>query len=128
MGSCLLRIPLRRRTRNHLGGMYLGAYAVGADLACGFLAFFQIQQKKLKVSLAFKSLHCDFERRAESDVYFSCEAGERIEALITESERTGERVNEPIPVEAYVVNTSGEKEVVAQITIELSLKIKSPTG
>ena len=30
---CVIRIPLGRRTKNHLGSMYLGALAIGADAA-----------------------------------------------------------------------------------------------
>lgn len=119
---CTLRIPVRRRTKNHLGGLYIGAYAVGADLACGFLGFYQIRNKKLKASIAFKSLRCDFERRAESDVYFKCESGDKIAELIEESTKTGERVNYLVPIEAYTFENN-VKEVVSQIKIELSLKV-----
>lgn len=33
-----VKIPLRKRTKNHLNSMYFGALAVGADVAGGFLA------------------------------------------------------------------------------------------
>lgn len=33
-----VRIPLRRRTKNHHGSMYFGALGVGADCAAGALA------------------------------------------------------------------------------------------
>ena len=36
-----IRLPLRRRTKNHLNSMYFGALAVGADVAGGFIAFDQ---------------------------------------------------------------------------------------
>ena len=32
---CVLKIPLGYRTRNHLGGMYFGTLATGADCAAG---------------------------------------------------------------------------------------------
>ena len=33
-----IKIALKRRTRNHLGSMYFGVLAVGADITGGFLA------------------------------------------------------------------------------------------
>ena len=32
-----IKIPLTRRTRNHLSSMYFGALSVGADITGGFL-------------------------------------------------------------------------------------------
>lgn len=34
----VVRIPLRRRTKNHLGSMYFGALCAGADCAAGAFA------------------------------------------------------------------------------------------
>ena len=48
----VIRIKLRRRTRNHLGSMYFGALGIGADLAGAFQAFSIADQKKRKISLA----------------------------------------------------------------------------
>ena len=36
--SVEIKIPLRRRTKNHLNSMYFGALSVGADITGGFLA------------------------------------------------------------------------------------------
>ena len=49
--KCILRIKLKRRTKNHLNSMYLGVLAVGADLACGMLALYHIQESGENISL-----------------------------------------------------------------------------
>ena len=36
---CVAKIPLTWRTKNHLGSMYFGALAIGADVAGGLAAF-----------------------------------------------------------------------------------------
>ncbi|EGU61037.1 hypothetical protein VINI7043_19073 [Vibrio nigripulchritudo ATCC 27043] len=54
--SVEVRIPLRRRTKNHLNSMYFGALAIGADLAGGFMAMGKAQERGGKVSLAFKAV------------------------------------------------------------------------
>ena len=72
---CEIRIPLRRRTRNHMNSMYFGALAIGADLACGLLALEQVRRKGIKVSFLFKDMRADFLKRPEGDVLFTCAEG-----------------------------------------------------
>lgn len=117
--SCIVKIKLRRRTKNHLNSMYFGAMAVGADVAVGLHAFYLSELKKTKISLAFKSFNAEFLKRAESDVNFICEEGNKIIKMIEESMIEGKRVNEMIDVQA--INSSNE--MVAKFTMELSLKV-----
>ena len=117
--SCIVKIKLRRRTKNHLNSMYFGAMAVGADVAVGLHAFYLSELKKAKISLAFKSFNAEFLKRAESDVNFICEEGNKIIKMIEESMIEGKRVNEMIDVQA--INSSNE--MVAKFTMELSLKV-----
>ena len=117
--SCIVKIKLRRRTKNHLNSMYFGAMAVGADVAVGLHAFYLSELKKAKISLAFKSFNAEFLKRAESDVNFICEEGNKIIKMIEESKIEGKRVNEMIDVQA--INSSNE--IVAKFKMELSLKV-----
>ena len=36
--KCVVKVPLKRRSRNHLRSMYFGALAAGADCAGGLIA------------------------------------------------------------------------------------------
>lgn len=119
---CVVRVPLRRRTRNHLGSMYFGALAIGADCAAGLIAVERIRKKGAKVALVFKSFQAQFIKRPEGDVRFMCEEGARIGRMIEETLATGERVTEPIAISAFANLPDGSSEAVATFTLELSLK------
>ncbi len=58
----VVRIPLRRRTKNHLGSMYFGALCIGADCAPGAFAMYLIRQQPAHISLVFK----DFQASSSS--------------------------------------------------------------
>ena len=119
----VVRIRLKRRTKNHLNSMYFGAFAIGADLCGGFHAFWLGKKEKRKISLAFKSLNAEFLKRAESDVYFVSEAGKPIQDMFNKSIETGERQTQEIPIIAYT-GYPNSKEEVAIFKIGLSIKDK----
>lgn len=118
----VIRLPLRRRSRNHLNSMYFGALAVGADLAGGLHGFYHADLAKCNVSLVFKSFQAQFLKRPESDVYFVCHEGELVKNMISESKSTGERINKPIHIKAYT-DYLKQPEEVADFILELSLKV-----
>ena len=118
-----LRIPLSRRTKNHLGCMYFAALAAGADLAAGFLAMQAIRQGDQAVSLIFKNLHADFLKRAEGDVHFTCDQGVKLKRLVDKAIKSGERVEMAVPVIATVPRLLRD-EPVAKFKLTLSLKKK----
>ena len=120
--SVKFRIKLNRRVKNHLGSMYLGALAVGADIASGYFAFHYLQKHKKSISLIFKDFHADFYRRSMGDVVFTCDRGEEIKDLIDKSLQSTERVNLPVVVRASVPTISDE--TVAKFTLTLSVKTK----
>ncbi|WP_133136847.1 PaaI family thioesterase [Legionella rowbothamii] len=120
----VIRLPLRRRSRNHLNSMYFGALSVGADLAGGIHAFYHAELAQCKVSLVFKSFQAQFLRRPESDVYFVCTEGAQVKAMLEESQKTKERINKPIKIGAYT-DYPGLTNKVADFTLELSVKVIS---
>lgn len=117
--SVTFRIPLTRRTRNHLKSMYFGALQVGADVAGGFMALRHAQNAGEPISFVFKDAQANFLRRAEADVDFTCQDGAAIQRMVDTAIRTGERHELPVRIEA----TAGD-EVVARFTLTLSLKPK----
>ena len=118
---CVIRIPFRRRNRNHLGSIYFGVLCVGADVAGGFLAMRQIRAGGGGVSLIFKDFRAEFLKRAEGDVYFACEDGEAIAELVRRARESGERENMAVVVVARVPSKLGD-EPVARFELTLSLK------
>ncbi len=114
-----IRIRLRRRTRNHLGSMYFGALAVGADLAGAIHSVYFTGGKEM--SMSFKSMQAEFLKRADGDVFFESKGGVIIREMIEESRDTGERLNRMVEVSARDI----KGELVAHFKIEISIKMKS---
>lgn len=116
-----IKVPLRRRTKNHLNSMYFGVFAVGSDLTVGTLAMRSIKESNKKISLVFKDFHANFKLRAEGDVHFYCNEGEKITSLVKKTVASGNRENETINVFAKVPSVSDE--IVAEFSEILSLKV-----
>lgn len=119
--TVIVKIPFKRRNRNHLKSMYFGTLAVGADVAGGFLAMALIRKSGRNISLVFKDFKAEFLKRPEGDTHFTCNAGQAIKNLIDEATKTGERVNMPLKITATVPEISGN-EPVAEFILTLSLK------
>jgi len=118
---CVVRIPYRRRNKNHLGTMYLGVLGIGADVAGGVMAMRRIQQSGRRVDLLFKDMKAEFLKRIEGDAYFTCGDGQGIAAAVAKTVQSGERVNFPMEIVVTVPDRLGD-EPAARFTLTLSLK------
>jgi acyl-coenzyme A thioesterase PaaI-like protein len=116
----VIRIPLRRRTRNHLGSMYFGVLCAGADCAAGYFAMYLIKRQPENIALVFKDFEAQFLKRAEGDVDFCCNQGGEIAELVAQAAASGERVERQFEVTATVPSLSDEP--VARFKLTLSLK------
>lgn len=116
----VVRIPLRRRTRNHLGSMYFGALCIGADVAPGAYAIYLIRKQRVPIAMVFKDFQAEFLKRAEGDVHFTCEQGKEIAELVAQAAASNERVERQLDVIATVPSSSDEP--VARFKLTISLK------
>jgi len=114
-----VKIKLRRRTKNHLSSMYFGALSVGADIAGGIQVFYFSKKMDHKVSFAFKGMNAQFLKRAESDIVFESNEGQKIQKAMEKSLKEGSRINDSIMVEAK--NDSGE--IVATFEMIVSVRV-----
>ena len=121
--SVTLKIPLLRRNRNHVGSMYIGALAIGADLSSALLALNIVDKSKRKIIPIFKDLKAEFLKRAEGDVHFVCNEGEKIDRMMKKVLSQNIRVNEVVNVVAYVPSKLGENPV-AKFSLTLSIKAR----
>ena len=117
----VIRIPLTRRSRNHLGSMYFGALCAGADLAGALTAMRRIDASGRRISLIFKDVQARFLKRAEGDVHFCCEDGEAVDGLVRRAIASGEREELPVRIVATVPQKMGA-EPVAEFVLTLSVK------
>ncbi len=116
-----VKISLNRRTKNHVNSMYFGVLAVGADVTGAMIAMDIIKKSNYKINLLFKDFHADFLKRAEGDVHFVCNDGNKIKSLIQEVISKGERCNTTVNVNAFVPSKFKD-EPVAKFMLTLSLK------
>lgn len=120
---CAIRIPLNWRTRNHLGSMYFGVLACGADCAAGLMAMKLIMLSGERINLVFKDFHAEFLKRPMNDVVFTCDQGTQIKDLIQRVRSSEERENLAVQVVATEPTQFGS-EPVARFTLTLSLKAR----
>jgi len=120
---CIIGIPLKRRTRNHLMSMYFGTLAVGADLAGALMAMHMISESGHNISLVFKDMQADFLKRVDADAVFSCKDGEIIRSLIQSVIDTGERQHDTLNIRVTSPDKYGD-EILANFYLTLSLKRK----
>jgi acyl-coenzyme A thioesterase PaaI-like protein len=121
---CVLKIPLTRRTRNHLGSMYFGALCIGADAAAALLGFHLLRTRGSRISIIFKDVRAEFIRRPEGDVHFACDQGRQLRELMDRAEASGERESLLVHVVATVPEIFAD-EPVAVFELTLSVKKRS---
>ena len=121
--KCVIRIPCKRRVKNHVKSMYIGALTIGADLAGGFLAMRHIEKTGKKIILIFKDVHADYLKLVEGDAYFTCNDGAKIKEAVRLAAETGERQNIPVDITVKVPSHLRD-EPAAQYTLTLSIKDK----
>lgn len=120
----IVRIPLKRKTKNHLNSMYFGVMCAAADIAGGLCAMKHIHNSGKKISLSFKDFKADFHKRAEADTIFKNTQGREVEEFIAQVISSGERMNMPVEVIATTPSKFGD-EPVATFTLTLSCKLKA---
>ncbi len=116
--TCRVKFPFRKIVKNHLGSVYFGALAIGADTCVGMLAMEKITESEKNISLIFKDFKANFLKRAIGPTIFVCNQGQEISQLVLETIRSGERQHRTILAFAEV-----NGEPVAEFELTLSLKV-----
>lgn len=119
----VLKIPLTRRTKNHLHVMYFGALAMGAEATVAVKAIQAIQKSHRKVDFIFKDFQAQFLKRAEGDVHFICEEGLEVDALIKKAIESKVRESQTFHSFAIVPSKS-QTEKIAEFSVTLSVKVR----
>ncbi len=118
---CIIKVPFKRRVKNHLNSVYFGALAIAAECAGGIAVMKEINDSGEKISLVFKDFHAEFLKRVEGDAYFTCYDMKEIKAFVKEVAASDERKQLPFNVIA-TCPSKFENEPVAEFTVTVSLK------
>lgn len=113
-----VELPLGFMTKNHLGSMYFGALAMGAELSVALRLLQRMKDEKLAIAFIFKDFQCDFLKRAETSVQFVTDQVVAVDNLIDTVLASSDRHNGQF--EGYAISaTSGEKLMTYRITISM---------
>ncbi len=118
----VLKVPLRRRNKNHLNSMYFGAMGIGAELSIAAAAVIAITESKQKIDFVFKDFHAHYLKRADGHVHFIFEDVAAVKALIQEAVSSPGRLEHKFKGFAVVPERSESEPV---MTYELTLSVKN---
>ncbi len=119
----VVRVRLDRRTRNHLGVMYFGALAMGAELSIALKAIDAINKSGKRIDFIFKDFSVEFLKRADGHTHFVCEEAAAVDQLIQRACSSAERFDKTFNGYAFVPTASPDP--VAKYTLTLSVKNRS---
>lgn len=120
----ILKVPLTRRTRNHLKVMYFGALAMGGEACIGIRAMETIRASKKPVDFLFNDFECQFLKKSKGDVHFVCDQVAEVEAFINEViSKNGERLEKKFSSYAVVPSVDAT-DVVARFTVTMTSKLR----
>ena len=119
--SLAISMPHSWRTKNHLGSIYFGALAIGADLAGAFLVFSKAKARGVNANFAFKDVQGEFLKRPEAEVWFRSDDGALIDQMLDESLASGQRINKTVAVTITCPSLHGD-EPMALFKLTLSIK------
>lgn len=120
----VIKIKLRRRSKNHLNVMYFGALGIGAELSIAITAVASIYESGQRIDFIFKDFKANFLKRCDGDVLFICDEADKVRALIEKATTTGERLEQTFKAYSTVPSKS-ETEKVAEYELTLSVKNRS---
>lgn len=118
-----VRVRLDRRTRNHLGVMYFGALAMGAELSIALRAITAISESGQKIDFIFKDFKADFLKRADGHVEFVCDEAGAVAELIAKAAESSERLEKTFKGYARVPKNGDEP--VMEYALTLSVRNRS---
>lgn len=116
----VVKVNLDWRTRNHLGVMYFGSLAMGAELSIALKAVEKIQQSGERIDFLFKNFKCEFHKRADGDVHFVCDEADKVANLIQRALETEDRLEGTFKGSAIVPSKGPD----AVMSYELTLSVK----
>lgn len=117
----IVQVGLGFRTRNHLGVMYFGALAMGAELSIALKAVQEIQRTGQRIDFLFKNFKCEFHKRADGDVQFICDEADAVADLIQRAASSPDRLEGTYKGRA-IVPSKGQDSI---MDYELTLTVKN---
>lgn len=119
----VVRVRLDRRTRNHLGVMYFGALAMGAELSIALKAIQAIGRSGRRIDFIFKDFEAQFLKRADGHVHFVCAEADGVQELIDRAVASEDRLEATFEGYACVPGKSEEPVMTYRLTLSVKQRL-----
>jgi acyl-coenzyme A thioesterase PaaI-like protein len=113
-------MPLTWFTKNGWNTMFFAAIAAGVDLTGGFYSFSLAEKNNLGV--LYKDVAIEFKRRVDGPLTLVATENAAVKAACEEAAESGQRVNVPVTVDGYCLESFGEEKPVVSAKATLSIK------
>ena len=120
--KCITSVPYKWLTQNPFRSVYFASLAMAAEMSTGAIALSNVYKRKPSVSMLVTKMEATYFKKATDTIYFICEQGKEIYAVIDEAIKTSEA--KIIVAKSVGKNKSGE--IVAEFLFTWSFKAKSP--
>jgi Domain of unknown function (DUF4442) len=119
--KCITYVSLKWLTQNPFRSIYFASLAMAAEMSTGMLALSNTYEHTPTVSMLVIKMEASYFKKAVEKIYFTCEQGKEITAIINDSIETGE--SKSIIAKSAGKNIAGE--LVAEFLFTWSFKVKS---
>jgi len=119
----VVRVRLDRRTRNHLGVMYFGALAMGAELSIALKAIQAIGRSGRRIDFIFKDFEAQFLKRADGHVHFVCAEADGVQELIDRAAASDERLEATFEGFACVPAKTSDPVMTYKLTLSVKRRV-----
>ncbi|MEO8111391.1 MAG: DUF4442 domain-containing protein [Ginsengibacter sp.] len=118
--KCITSVPYKWLTQNPFRSTYFASLAMAAEMSTGTLALSNVYKRTPQVSMLLVNIQANYFKKATGTIYFTCEQGKEITALVEEAIQTGE--GKSIIVKSTGKNKDGD--IVAEFLFTWSFKCK----
>ena len=118
--KCVIKLPFTRRTKNPFQSVYFAAQCMAAELSTGLLMMAETLETGKKCSMLVTDMKANFIKKANMDIYFTCDP----QSIIVDAINLSLQTKEPVKIKLLSEGKMMDGALVANFEFEWSLKIK----
>jgi hypothetical protein len=119
--KCITSVPYKWLTQNPFRSTYFASLAMAAEMSTGTLALSNVYKRKPVISMLVIKMEATYFKKATGIIFFKCDDGKEMMAIINEAVETGEGKN----FISKSVGKNKDGEIVAEFLFTWSFKTKS---
>ncbi|MGB0916639.1 MAG: DUF4442 domain-containing protein [Flavobacteriales bacterium] len=119
--GCQISMPYGWRNQNPFKSIYFAAQCMSAEMSTGMLCLLAIEHSGESVAMLVSKNECEYTKKADGNVTFTCKDGQKMFDAVAETCRTGEPVL--VPMQTVGVMDNGVE--VSNFTFTWTVKKRS---